>query len=161
MKSRFYLILFLAMFQLGFSQFKKKYSIYLKFDASKEQMLTSEKRMSDSIWVKTFNFSKDISSENCKYALTIDGNGKLIKENDKNGLVKKEDKIILYHYSYRNKVLSLDKLPQSNIIEYADFINSEFQSFSKILKNAEKVYIIDSSEFQDSTGIIKAYQVVF
>ena len=117
--------------------------------------------MSDSIWVKTFNFPKDVLTENCKSALTIDSTGRLIKQIDRGNTEKKEDKIVLYHYSYRNKIVSLDQLPQSNIIEYDDFINSEFISFSKILKNAENVYVIDSGESRDSSDSIKAYQVVF
>lgn len=161
MKNKFFLVLFLASLQLSFSQFKKKYSIYLNFDSSKGQMIITEKKMSDSIWVKTFSFSKDVSTENCKSALTIDSNGRLIKQKDRGNAEKKEDKIILYHYSYRNKIVSLDQLPQSNIIEYDDFRNSEFISFSKILKNAENVYVIDSGESRDSTNSIKAYQVVF
>jgi len=161
MKNKFFLVLLLASLQLSFSQFKKKYTIYLNFDSSKEQMITSEKKMSDSIWVKTFNFPKDVLTENCKSALTIDSTGRLIKQIDRGNTEKKEDKIVLYHYSYRNKIVSLDQLPQSNIIEYDDFINSEFISFSKVLKNAENVYVIDSGESRDSSDSIKAYQVVF
>ena len=161
MKNKIYLVLFLATFQLGFPQLKKKYSIYLNFDSSIEQMVVSEKKMSDSIWVRTYSFSKDTSDEKCKSTLQINENGELIKQDKNKKPINSEQSIILYHYSYRNKVKLLDSMPESNVIYYDDFINSEFRSFNKVLKNAEMVYIIDKGDDEKNTSKIKAYQIVF
>lgn len=160
MKSRFCIILFFGAFQLVFSQLKTKYSIYLNFDSTSNQMTVSEKKMSDSIWVRTYKFSKDISQEVCKQALTVDENGALVKHKDHYNSQKKLGEITLYYYSYRNTFETLEKLPEQNTIDYNDFVNSDFKSFAKVLKNAENVYVIDNSLNKKPSGLI-AYQVVF
>ncbi|MCA0131539.1 hypothetical protein [Winogradskyella alexanderae] len=161
MKNSLLLVLFLVSIQLSFGQLKKKYSIFLNFDASKNEMIVSEKKMSDSIWVRTYKFSKDTSKESCKFALQINQEGELIKRGEANKLIKAEETVTLYHYSYRNRVEELDKMPNKNVINYNDFINSEFKSFNKVLKNAEHIYVIDKSFTSKNTGKIKAYQIVF
>jgi len=161
MKLKLPLFLFFVSIQLSFAQIKQKYSIYLSFDSSANEMIVSEKKVSDSIWVRTYEFSKDISDENCKDALWINENGEVVKESRDESKLKLEESLILYHYSYRNRIEHLDHIPESSVIYYRDFINSEFKSFNKILKNAEKVFVIDKDEIKSGSSKIKAYQIMF
>ena len=161
MKLKLPLFLFFVSIQLSFAQIKQKYSIYLSFDSSANEMIVSEKKVSDSIWVRTYEFSKDISDENCKDALWINENGEVVKESRDESKLKLEESLILYHYSYRNRIEHLDHIQESSVIYYRDFINSEFKSFNKILKNAEKVFVIDKDEIKSGSSKIKAYQIMF
>lgn len=161
MKLKFPLFFFIVLTQLMFAQLKQKYSIYLNFDSSADEMIVSEKKVSDSIWVRTYEFSKDISDENCKDALWINEKGEVVKEKRDASKLKLKESLILYHYSYRNRIEYLDNIPEASVIYYNDFINSEFKSFNKILKNAEKVFVIDKDEIKSESSKIKAYQIVF
>lgn len=161
MKNKYYLVVFIVISQFTFAQINKKYSVYLVFNSETDQMQVSEKRMSDSIWVKTFKFIKDISTENCKPALIVDNDGKLIKQKEIKSKTKNEERVILYHYSYRNQLVSINELNKDNIINYKDFMDSEFKSFNKVLKNASKIFIIDAKDIAENSKGYRAYEVVF
>jgi hypothetical protein len=119
-------------------------------------MTVVEKKVSDSVIIITFSFSKDLATENFKYALSIGDNGEIHRDL---GItpVSKKVKITLYHYSYMHNEESIDNLSNTNTIDYEDFINSEFKSFNTILNRASKIYMVDVKD--QGNALYKAYEV--
>ncbi len=147
--------------QICSAQIKVDYNIYLLLNSDSKQMNVVVKKISDTVQIKTFSFSKAISAENFKYNLSIDKNGKIIKGLKKPATNKKDGKIRLHHYSYIHSAVSINDLSDYNVINYDDFMDAEFKSFSKILRKADKIYIIDMKENKEDSGGYKAYEVTF
>lgn len=136
------IIFFLTLSQICYSQSKKEYNLYLVFNSNNKEVNVVERKVNDSVLIKTFSFSKDLSVENFEYELSVDDNGKINKDSNRVPISKK-GKITLYHYSYMHKEEIINDIPEDNIIYYKDFVDSEFKSFNKVLRKATKIYMID------------------
>ena len=136
------LIFFLTLSQVCYSQSKKEYNVYLVFNSNNKEVNVVERKVNDSVLIKTFSFSKDLTVENFEYELSVDDNGKINKDSNRVPISKK-GKITLYHYSYIHKEETINDIPEDNIIDYKDFVNAEFKSFNKVLRKATKIYMID------------------
>ncbi len=79
MKRFISLILLLTIVQIGNAQKNNDYNIYLLLNSDSQQMNVIEKKINDTVHIKTFSFSKNISPDNFKYNLSVDKNGKVIK----------------------------------------------------------------------------------
>lgn len=161
MKRYISLILLFAIVQICNAQVKTDYTIYLVLNSDSQQMNVAEKKINDSVKIRTYTFSKDALNAHHKYNLSVNKNGKLIKgikQSDKN---KKEERIKLHHYSYIHGEEILSDLANSNVINYDDFMNSEFKNFNSIIRNADKIYIIDMKDNKGDSGGYKAYEVSF
>lgn len=119
-------------------------------------MRVEDKKVNDSVMIKTFNLSKNLAEENFKYELSVNDNGE-INRNQKKKPVSKKGEITLYHFSYMHDEESLDSFSSANSINYEDFINSEFKSFNKVLNSASKIFIVDLKDKDKS--IYRAYEV--
>ncbi|MFP4844868.1 hypothetical protein [Winogradskyella sp. PE311] len=150
-------LLFLAVSQICISQ-TKKFSVYLVFNSDNQEMNVVEKNVSDSVKIRTFSFSKDLATENFKYALSVGNNGKLSK-NSSVAPKSKEAKITLYHYSYIHNDIEVSDMSSDNVINYDDFINSEFKSFNTILNRASKIFVVDLKNRQEGNSNYRAYEV--
>ena len=60
--------------------------------------------------------------------------------------------------SSKHEMKKILKIKNMNIITYRDFLDVSIESFNKIIKNANKVYIINTSEEEDSL-YYTAYEV--
>lgn len=150
------ILLFLAFHQIHNAQSKKKFRLYLVFNSENNEMKVEDKKVNDSVLIKTFNLSKNLATENFKYELSVDDNGE-IDRNSKKKPVTRKGKITFYHYSYMHAEETLDSFTNANIINYEDFVNSEFKSFNKVLNSATKIFIVDLKD-KDKT-IYRAYEV--
>lgn len=150
------ILLFLAFYNITNAQSKKKIHLYLVFDSENNEMRVEDKKVNDSVLIKTFNLSKHLATENFKYELSVDDNGEINRNLEKKPIVK-EGSVVLYHFSYMHEEDTLDNLSKGNIINYEDFINSEFKSFSKVLNSASKIYMVDLKDKDQS--IYRAYEV--
>ncbi|MTE26303.1 hypothetical protein [Winogradskyella ouciana] len=150
------ILLLLVFNQISNAQSKTKYNLYLVFNSENNEMHVIDKNVNDSVLIKTFKLSKDLASENFKYELLVGDDGEIDRNLEKVPVAKK-GKITLYHFSYMHGEESLDNLSDGNIINYEDFINSEFKSFSKILNSASKIYMVDLKDKDQS--IYRAYEV--
>lgn len=150
------ILFFLSICHVCNSQSKKKYDLYLVFNSENNEMNVIDKKVNDSVLIKTFSISKDLAKENFKYALSVGENGEINRDSNKTP-VSKKGKITFYYFSYMHVEETLDTLPRQNTIDYEDFMNSEFKSFSKTLNGASKIYMVDVKD-RDSS-IYKVYQV--
>ena len=151
-------LLFLALSQVCISQSKKTFNVYLLFNSEDQEMNVHEKKVGDSVKIKTFSFSKDLATENFKYALSVSENGKLNKDSSYKPKPK-EAKVTLYHYSYMHNQEAVDNFSDDNVIKFEDFINSEFKSFSNILNRASKIFVVDLKNHKEGSSNYRAYEV--
>jgi hypothetical protein len=156
-KSLILALLFLAANQISTSQ-SKKFSVYLVFNSDNQEMDVVEKKVSDTVKIKTFSFSKDLATENYKYALSVGNDGKVSK-NTSIPTSTNEAKVTLYHYSYIHKDVAVRDMTADNVINYEDFINSEFKSFNSILNKAAKIFVVDLKHKQEGSPNYRAYEV--
>ncbi len=161
MKKYLYLIVLCAISQICNSQIKNDYDIYLFLNSEAHEMDVVEKKISDTVEVKTFSFSKDISIDNFKYILSVGKNGKIVKGVKPSQTDKKDGKITLYYYSYMHNNETLSDISNYNIINYDDFIDSEFKSFNQILQKANKIFIVDIKEKKNDLVSYEAFEVDF
>lgn len=150
------ILFFLALCHIVNAQSKKKFNLYLVFNSENNEMRVEDKKVNDSVMIKTFNLSKNLAEENFKYELSVNDNGE-INRNQKKKTVSKKGEITLYHFSYMHDEESLDSFSSANSINYEDFINSEFKSFNKVLNSASKIFIVDLKDKDKS--IYRAYEV--
>ena len=161
MKKYLYTIVLCTIGQFCSSQIKSDYDIYLFLNSEEHQMDVVEKKISDTVEVKTFSFSKDISIDNFKYVLSVGKNGKIKKGVKPSTPNKKDGKITLYYYSYMHNNETLSDISNYNVINYDDFIDSEFKSFNQILQKANKIFIVDIKEKKNDLVSYEAFEVDF
>lgn len=161
MKRYLYIIVLCAIGQICNSQIKNDYNIYLFLDSEEHQMDVVEKKISDTVKIKTFSFSKEISTDNFKYILSVGKNGKITKGAKPSHADNKDGKITLYYYSYMHHNEILSDISKYNVIKYDEFIDSEFKSFNQILQKAKKIFIVDIKEKKNDIASYEAFEVDF
>ncbi|WP_458626406.1 hypothetical protein [Winogradskyella sp. PC D3.3] len=143
----------------SFSQTKTDYNIILKFDSLKKEIYIKEFNI-EGDQLLAFNISKTVKDLKPVDSIGVDENGKLqryIKGSTSWGCCSET----LYYYSKihkQEKILRINS--KNNIITYKDFMNVSFENFSDVVKNAKKVYVVDSSKCDDSM-YYDAYEVSF
>jgi hypothetical protein len=149
------IILLIVVNNYVFSQTKTDYEITLAFNFEKKEILTYEFPSSEKSKTKVFKFVKIEEIIN-NTTLEINEKGelnKILRGNTRNPCCS----LTLYFNPERDK---MRKVKGVNVIRYFDFKDTSFKSFLKILENAKKVYIIDSSQ-KMLDGYYNAYEVSF
>ncbi len=53
------------------------------------------------------------------------------------------------------------KIKDLNIISYKDILNTNFESFKKLLREASNIYVIDAKDVKEDELYYTAYEVSF
>lgn len=118
------------------------------FNSKYKELSVSEKKVSDSVAIKTYVFTKETPVENFEYELTVNENGKIDRNTEQSPKLKTH-KLKLYYYSYMHEKDLVSDLSDKNVLSYEDFKNSQFKSFVKVVNRASKIYIVDAERKND------------
>jgi hypothetical protein len=152
-------LLFITIFIINTSlpQIKVDYDIYISFSTSNNELYVKDYKF-DKYNLKNFIITKKEERILPKQELYIDKNGKLKKSSMP---ANPYHSCCNWGFTYDSSIHVKKKILKVKIVNkitYKDFLNSSTESFNKIIKNANKVYIIDTSEENDSI-YYTAYEV--
>jgi pyoverdine/dityrosine biosynthesis protein Dit1 len=157
-----YFILILSFyFSLSFSQIEKDYDIYLWLSSEKKEMRLAT-YSADTVSVKIYTIEKKrVTNKRPTRKLSINAKGEL----NRNIIAQMGNpqsccSAQLAYNTIEQEIKKVSKNEIKNKLTYDDLIESKFENFLKILLDAKKVYVIDTSnEEENDEEHYKAYEV--
>lgn len=153
------ILLLVLILNMSFSQTKVEYDIYLIFSSEEKEFYVKDFDFENKTY-KFFTFSKVEKSCKPSYSLSVNGKGKVSKSIKGTASYPCCNKVLFYNptMNEKKKILMIEP---TNKIYYKDFMDVSFENFSNILKDAQKVYVIDSSNKENEGIYYVAYEVTY
>lgn len=152
--------LFVCVSIITHSQSKPKYDIFLLLNSEKKEMLVNSSFVKSDL-IRTYIISKYIPKEKGEHiSFRVNKKGEVYTA-IRGANHTERGRLVLIYGSPKHSKKKVLKIKDLNIISYKDILNTNFESFLNLLREATNIYVIDAKDVKDNNLYYTAYEVSF